>query len=330
LFKQRPFNALRPSLTKTRNDQLNGPSTHVPARLYLRPPSARAKKPPANRRVREASGFAESGKHEGQTFKVIHGELDAYKNTRSSSPYFPDVQKGRGAMIEAMPNTQKNTLIEAIDEAIQRAGLSRRSAALKANLSPEVIRKIAERGPQASANLKTLKKIADALNVPVETFTSLLSPESQLHLRTAAPVQATRAPTTMREDLPILGTANGSAIGAFALNTSPIGYVARPPGLAFTPDAYALYVRNESMSPRYLPGDLVFVHPHKPARIGDAVIIQVDRGQGEIEAYIKYLSRRTAEWDVFEQTNPAAELKFSPSMIRYIHKVMTTAELFNA
>ena len=95
-------------------------------------------------------------------------------------------------------------------------------------------------------------------------------------------------------------------------------------------EAYALYIRNESMWPRYPHGDLVFVHPHKPARSGEGVIVQVAKPDGTIEAYIKELDKTSGEWLIVKQLNPPAELKFKADTVHAIHKVMTTAELFNA
>ena len=63
--------------------------------------------------------------------------------------------------------------------------------------------------------------------------------------------------------------------GAFQLESGPIDYVARPVALLEARDIYAIYVEGTSMEPEHRPGDLRFVHPHKPARFGDSVIVQM-------------------------------------------------------
>ncbi len=199
--------------------------------------------------------------------------------------------------------------------------MSRFAAEEKAQLGEGYIRKIKSRGPNASTSLDNLMKLAAAIGCPVTD----LAPD--VEISPAYPMTNT-APVTL--DIPILGTANGSTIGAFQLTNDPIGHVARPPGLLRVDDAYALYVRNESMIPRYPHGDLVFVHPHKPPRAGEGVIVQVGRPDGTTEAYIKELGRVSGEWLIVNQLNPPAELKFKADTVRSVHKVMTTAELFNA
>ena len=218
-------------------------------------------------------------------------------------------------------STNPNTLIERIDAALKKAGMSRFAAEEKAGLGEGYIRKIKSRGPSASTSLDNLMKLAAAIGCPVTD----LAPDVEI-----TPAYPLGLPAPAALDIPILGTANGSTIGAFQLTNDPIGHVSRPPGLMRVDEAYALYIRNESMWPRYPHGDLVFVHPHKPARSGEGVIVQVAKPDGTIEAYIKELDKTSGEWLIVKQLNPPAELKFKADTVHAIHKVMTTAELFNA
>jgi phage repressor protein C with HTH and peptisase S24 domain len=84
------------------------------------------------------------------------------------------------------------------------------------------------------------------------------------------------------------------------------------------------------MSPLHNPGDLRFVHPHKPPRAGDSVVLQLVEADASAQAYIKIFERRSGDWVVCRQTNPAAEIKFKAAQIRAVHRVMTMNELFNA
>lgn len=172
-----------------------------------------------------------------------------------------------------------------------------------------------------------MEKLAAAIGVPIDEIlpTEIQEPTSQFGPASPRIYDRIRTGATV----PILGTANGSAIGAFMLSNDPIGYAARPPGLQAVRDPYALYVRSESMEPRFRQGELVFVNPHKPPRVGDDVIVQVEKSQNEIEAYIKTLARMPGEWLTVRQLNPPAELQFKPSTIRAVHLVMTTNDLFN-
>lgn len=134
----------------------------------------------------------------------------------------------------------------------------------------------------------------------------------------------------MPNDVPVYGTAAGSHLrGAFQMEAGlTIDYVRRPPGLTGAKDAYALYVEGSSMEPRFGPGELVFVHPHRPPRLGDAVIIQVAVSPGQIEASIGFLKRRTAEHVVLGKLNPVAEVQLKREHVTAVHRVLTMNELF--
>ncbi|MCG6115071.1 MAG: helix-turn-helix domain-containing protein [Mesorhizobium sp.] len=143
-----------------------------------------------------------------------------------------------------------------------------------------------------------------------------------------APVQLP-ARHEMPNDVPVYGTAAASHLkGAFQLEPGVIDYVRRPPALATAKDLYALYVEGSSMEPRYEQGDLVFVHPHRPARKGDTVIVQVEVAPNEIEASIGYLRQRTGLNVVIGKLNPQAEVQIEMKRVRHIHRVMTMNELF--
>ncbi|RVJ00729.1 S24 family peptidase, partial [Sinorhizobium medicae] len=99
-----------------------------------------------------------------------------------------------------------------------------------------------------------------------------------------------------------------------------------------TKDIYSLYVEGSSMEPQYWQGDLVYVHPHKPARSGDAVVVQCRIGEeeieGTVEATIGLYVRRTGEALIIRKHNPPAEIEIKNEAIISYHKVLTMNELF--
>jgi phage repressor protein C with HTH and peptisase S24 domain len=128
-----------------------------------------------------------------------------------------------------------------------------------------------------------------------------------------------------------MGTAAGAAIGkgAFTIFREPVDFVMRPPGLMDARGIYALFVENDSMSPRYEPGELIYVNEFRPVTPGDYVVIQEPATNGEdYNAFVKLLVRRTAEWIETRQLNPPREVKFKNSKGLRIHKVMTNADMF--
>lgn len=133
----------------------------------------------------------------------------------------------------------------------------------------------------------------------------------------------------MPRDVPVFGSARCGEDGLFELNGTALDYVRRPPRLAGIPDAYALYVDGESMAPWREHGDIVYVHPHQPARINDYVVVQLKTSKpGDMpEAYIKRLVRQTATELRLLQFNPRKEITIKASRIGSIHKIVDWSEL---
>ncbi len=236
-----------------------------------------------------------------------------------------------------MTPSSKNALLQFIDAARVVKGLSREGLAKAAGLSRDVFRKLDERGPSGTLKLDSLRRIAGVLEVEIDQLISAATGnDQQAPVRSNPPRGEVRPATTTitrtpARDIPVMGTAAGSAIGSFQITTDVIDYVGRPPGLMGARDIYALYVENESMVPKFGPGDLVFVHPNKPIAHGDAMIVQIANGsQGEIEGYIKIYKGRTAEHIIAEQFNPQATIRYARNTVVAIHKVLTLNELFGA
>ena len=227
------------------------------------------------------------------------------------------------------PREITNPIVQVIDRIARERSLSWSQISRDSGLSPDFISKLEGRGPRSSANARNLINIANTLEIDASLLLNAHSdgtPQPSASARQAAPAAQSRP----RGTIPILGSAAGSAIGTFVISNNPIGYVRRPPALEFVENAYALYVENESMSPAYAPGALVFVNPTRPANAGDTVIIQTRSANGETQAWIKYLVRKTSEWVVTRQLNPDAEIKFKRDQVISVHKVPSMAELFGA
>jgi transcriptional regulator with XRE-family HTH domain len=59
-----------------------------------------------------------------------------------------------------------------------------------------------------------------------------------------------------RKDLPVYASAQGGPEGSMVISYDPIEWRERPSILEAVPDAFAMYVINDSMEPRYRQGDL--------------------------------------------------------------------------
>jgi phage repressor protein C with HTH and peptisase S24 domain len=132
------------------------------------------------------------------------------------------------------------------------------------------------------------------------------------------------------KDVPVYGTAAGAVEGAFQMNNdgSPINTVRRPDSLIGAKNVYALYVQSDSMIPQYKPGDLIYVHPDRPALVGDSVVVLVRYADVEdIQVFLKCLVRRTDKKLVLEKHNPKGKLEIDMKYVQAIQRVMTTNEL---
>lgn len=92
----------------------------------------------------------------------------------------------------------------------------------------------------------------------------------------------------------------------------------RPNILRNVSDAYAVDVFGESMSPRFEPGNRLWVHPRRPTKPGDDVVIQLD----DERAIVKRLVRKTEKCVVVKQFNPAKEIQIPKKDIKAIHLIV--------
>lgn len=221
--------------------------------------------------------------------------------------------------------------------------LSPSGASEKAGLSRETLPKLLK-NETALPGARTLSRLAAVLGTSEQWLLTGQGPEglessadqSKGSLtRSINEVRSADVPAPSRNgmpsDVPVMGTAAGSLLsGAFQLQGGVIDYVRRPPALSGARDIYALYIEGSSMEPRYFPGELVYVNPHKPPRIGDTVIVQELNGDGgPVSASIGVLFKRVNGTVILRKYNPPdAEITITQTRIAAIHRVLTPNELF--
>ena len=129
-----------------------------------------------------------------------------------------------------------------------------------------------------------------------------------------------------RHDLPVFGSAAGSWIRAERLATQPIEHIGRPAALRNVPDAYAIYVTGRSMEPVHCQGDLRAIHPRRPARIGDDVIVHMRDGSAQIGRLAAAPPGKVR----LHKFNPASTVDIDSGTVRATHLVLTTTDLLLA
>ena len=217
-------------------------------------------------------------------------------------------------------------LRDRVQQRLAELGLSAREASVTAGGSESLVANILQ-GKSRNPRGDTLENLARVLQTSSEWLLTGRAPH-QNEVRTADVPLPDRF--SMPRDVPVFGTVAGSELGkgAFQLTADVVEYVRRPPGLATVKDAYALYVEGESMSPKFEPGELVYVHPHRKVVSGDYVVIQEpDTDNGEPRGFIKQYLRQTTKLLQTQQFNPASKIDFALRPGLKWHRVMSLSEL---
>ena len=107
-----------------------------------------------------------------------------------------------------------------------------------------------------------------------------------------------------RSDLPVYASAEGGPSG-MVVTHDPIDWVVRPEPLQNARDAFAVYVIGSSMEPRYEQGEMILVHPSKPAQPNDDVLLLSNMEGGSFAALIKRLvGWNDKTWTVRQYNQP--------------------------
>lgn len=201
----------------------------------------------------------------------------------------------------------------------------------EAGLGPTYVRDLM-RDPSANPSNRGLQQLARVIKVTVSQLTG----EHDMPAIDPRPEpNAQFAPTSlgvpaMPRDLPVYGTAEAGIEGAMQLDTGAVDYVRRPPALASVRDAYAVYVVGSSMEPVFEEGAIVLVHPHRPCRIGDYVIVQARGSKGETVAYIKKLKKIEGDRIILTQFNPPGTVTVKRADHIATHKILSLNDLLGA
>lgn len=247
-------------------------------------------------------------------------------------------------MAESSPESDKKEamrlrLLANIDARTKALSMSDRALSLAARGNPDVVRNIRKGSLPRSDTLSAIAAILGCTGDELqgEVSEGPFYPPSvagEKDRSTSAPSGAMllsrrEAPEIGPNDLPVLGTAVGGQNGFFDLNGQIKDYIERPQQLFGIAEAYAIYIEEESMAPRYLPGEVVYVHPGRPLTVGCFVVVQLrpERDGEPPKALIKQLVKRTPGKVVLAQFNPADELQFDTRDVVSIHRVIWAGEL---
>jgi phage repressor protein C with HTH and peptisase S24 domain len=233
------------------------------------------------------------------------------------------------------------TFQDRVRRRVRELGIQPVVAAREAGLERTFIVDILKPDGKKSVRGHSLPKLAQALRTTVEYLTFATDdpePPARPADRPAPDVdlsQAEPAPPLHRlggpRTVPVYGTAvgGGSDDGDFRFNGETIDYAPRPPGIINRRDVYVLYVRNDSMAPKFEEGERLYVDPHRSPRPSDYVVVELHGGEhGDPgKGFVKRLVRRTASRLVVAQFNPPKELEFDLREVKSVHRVIPADEL---
>jgi len=103
--------------------------------------------------------------------------------------------------------------------------------------------------------------------------------------------------------------------------TEPIDAIETPSWLKSVPDAYAVFVSGTSMQPRFKPREIVYVHPGRPYRDGDYVVVQL-KANGVAHAIVKRFVEVTDTHVVLHQHNPDRKVTHKLEEVAAIHCIV--------
>lgn len=224
----------------------------------------------------------------------------------------------------------KQTLADVINQRLDELGLTPRAASLKAGLHEDAVRNIL-RGKSTSPRGRTLTGLARALDMNVDELASFTLREFEPRIEEGKLADQlvwkqrtvkNRQATTIVGGIPVFATreVQGGAVvimGFAVERTSPSEPVRAVEG------SYAIYAPNDLLAPRCEQGDLLHIHPHRPARPGQLVLVRhKSDAEGNSKALLRELVANSLDSIVVRTLNPERKEKIDREEIEAVHLVV--------
>lgn len=217
--------------------------------------------------------------------------------------------------------------IETIRKGLEKEGKSQRGLAVAMGIDPTAVSRLLNGQRQLKAN--EVPKVEAYLNASPESTHKSKQNNTSLDRGVAlASTGGGTAEGARLPQLPVLGMAECGPDGWSLFNGDLVELVTMPANLVGVKGAYGVYIQGESMSPRYRPGEIAHIHPHKPLTVGAYVLVQKKpKAPGEApQAVIKELIRRSGSKITLAQYNPPKTFEIRVDEVVSIHRVVGSAE----
>lgn len=137
-----------------------------------------------------------------------------------------------------------------------------------------------------------------------------------------------RAAAQTSRDLPVYGRGLPDDNGAVSMGKKPSEFIIRPTVLDSVGNGYALWVRDDTMEPRYQSGEVVYVHPDRPTPPNSWVVVKLrpnDHADGA-RVLIRRLVHISKNNVVVQQLNPEADMEIDRAQVLDIDRIVQSGE----
>lgn len=208
-------------------------------------------------------------------------------------------------------------------------------------ISPSYLSRL--EGGARRLNTDLLERLSAVLGCqPGELLNSSLTPRN---LRVAhsggsempsenARIEPSLETTTPQKDLPVYGVA--TPLGALSGTTgeaaildfvNPADWTFRIPQLLGIPTAFALYVRDEQNAPKYMPGDILYVHTTRPLSLRCSAVILTKDDKAIVRQFWGWAADSLLVSSFTENEPSASEKQAIPrDNLRAAYKIIGTLE----
>ncbi len=203
----------------------------------------------------------------------------------------------------------------AAENGLSSSGLARRSGLDATTFNPS--KRIMPDGRPRWPSTESVAKVLDATGASLEAFTALVSGARALASNPAA--------RSANRRIPLIGLAQAGGEGFFDDGGYPVGggwdEISVPE--VGDPNAYALEIHGDSMTPVFRDGDIVIVSPAAPVRRGDRVVVRTQKG----EVMAKELKRQSARRIELRSLNPLhPDFAFDLPELAWIHRIVWASQ----
>lgn len=170
---------------------------------------------------------------------------------------------------------------------------------------------------------KHLLEIAQALGVNVEWLrdgTHNSKSNNVTHLAVPPQTRDRHFPLNVDDLVPMYGAVSASSPEIVHFTEEyMIEEVPRHPSVQKVKGAFAMLVAGDSMAPRHMKGEKVYIHPYQVPSIGqDCIVVKEPDGNAILK---QFRGETKTDWK-FSQLNPAKEFSISKANVRKIFAVV--------